>query len=167
MDDSFNIKQDLSLSELYKVNLIFLFRNKKYRRIYYFILIGGIVLTFSEFLSSKPHWINAIGTFLIGVFFPLLFVVAGTLLLCVIFYYIKPSSHKGSYVFNQWGMYKIIDKAEYSNPWKNFTRWEETRSFIFLYISENNAHVIPKRNLDKEELDRFKRFLVEKFGLFS
>ena len=70
-------------------------------------------------------------------------------------------------MFNQWGMYKTIDKAEYSNPWKNFTRWEETRSFIFLYISENNAHVIPKRNLDKEELDRFKRFLVEKFGLFS
>ena len=49
--------------------------------------------------------------------------------------------------------------TQYSTPWRSFKKLSETKYFLLLYISENDAHIIQKRMFPTSaELETFKQF---------
>ena len=69
-----------------------------------------------------------------------------------------------TYTFTHWGMEKTGAK-ECTRQWSKFLKYHESKNFIFLYIDENNAHVIQKRMFNNsDELENFIFFAKEKIG---
>lgn len=59
-------------------------------------------------------------------------------------------------------MHKVMGAAEYSFPWKDFTRWKETKSFFLLFMKNYDGHIISKKILDEKEQQELREFLRER-----
>ena len=106
MQDSFEIKQNTTLFDFHRVTVSLTFKNKKLRRVYYFIVIVGVIASLSEFADPKPNWVHAVGNLSIVMLVPLLFFIVGTLVLSAVIYLVKPELFKATFLFNHWGMHK-------------------------------------------------------------
>jgi len=110
--------------------------------------------------KTDEKWYVTVLQVITPLLFPVIFLFAGTFILCVLMMVIKPNNFKNIiYEFTHWGMFKKGKGIEYSRSWRDFIKLKETKSFIFLYTTENDAHVIQKRMFrDTDEMENFKKF---------
>ena len=164
MVNEFIIPQKLSLWDYYRASLYLGIRNKRLRRLLYFIAIIGVLnLVLTLGLNTKPNNTTLIPVFqvLLPFLILVLFFFAGTFIICGLIKLLRPGIFKNmTYQFTHWGMYKKSDTIDHSIPWRNIIKVKETGSFIFLYISKDDAHVIQKKKFrHADELQSFKSFI--------
>src|SRR5205085_2741647 len=109
-----------------------------------------------------------------SIFFQFLFLPVFILLFFFVFVSIgaailmlmKPDNFKNiSYRFTHWGMEKTTTDMNFSRQWSKFLKYKETKHFILLYVSENDAHIIQKRKFQtKEEVNDFLALVSKKIG---
>jgi hypothetical protein len=89
-----------------------------------------------------------------------IFFFAAAFIICLLLLISKPNNFKNIvFEFNHWGMTKRGTNTEFTRPWRGFEKLKETKSFIFLYISENDAHTIQKRMFSStDEMNAFLKF---------
>lgn len=160
MEDTFFIRQNLSLIEYYRAAMYLGIRNKRLRKFYYLILGMPLLLSLLDVFFIHQNWRHTVFDFLLGITFPILFFYVGTFILSCLIMLIKPSLVRNiTYEFNHWGMVKKGGGIEYSRPWRSFEKLRETKYILLLYISENDAHIIQKRMFPTHaELETFKEF---------
>lgn len=136
-----------------------------------FPLLGLLIIGIMSVIgSSKPgqEIVTLLSELLFLLAFLVCFYIASLFLILVVMRIVKPGFFKNTiYTFNDWGMHKKAGKAEYSRPWKGFTRWGETRSFFYLYMPNNDAHMISKKSLQENEQKEFRTFLTDRFSPFE
>ena len=163
MRDTFIIQQDLSFKELCSSSFIVLAGGRLIKR--YFVFLSSIIVV-SFLLGALTSSDSSLGLerlliiILAPVFLMTVFAI-GLLLSCLFFYRNKPVLFRNvTYRFTHWGMEKTGKGILLTRPWSGFTKFRETPSFLLLYVSENDAHVIQKTMFsDKAELEAFKAFL--------
>ena len=168
--DTFKIQQRLSFIELYKAVLYISLRNKKFKKFYY--LIPGLILFASGvsfILTPKKdhsHWISLLPSILLPALFPIVFFFAVLFLISILSILIKPYYFKDvTYEFTYWGVIKKGKRFEQSFQWKDFLSLRETKSFILLYLTQNDALIIQKKMFaNTGELENFKNFLDNQLG---
>lgn len=76
---------------------------------------------------------------------------------------LRPNHFKNvTYHFNHWGMVKTGNGINIDRPWKGFCKFQESKNYFFLYITQNDAHVIQKKMLkSKEEIEDFRQLIFE------
>jgi len=160
MQDTFIVNQNLNLIEYYRAAMYLGIRNKRLRKIYYFILGMPLLLGLFSVFFTHENWRHTVFDFFLLIMLPILFFYVGTFILSCLIMLIKPSLVRNiTYEFNHWGMVKKGIGIDYSNPWRSFTKLRETKYFLLLYISENDAHIIQKRMFPTNaELETFKEF---------
>jgi hypothetical protein len=166
MKESFEIKQQTTPGEFYKLTVSLSFKNKKIRRIYFLIVAVGTISSLTELLSPKPSWVQVVAGFMIGALFPLIFFLVGSFVLILLIYMIRPGFFRATYFLNHWGMIRTSAKAEIQLSWSRFLKWKETKDFFLLFIVEHDVHIISKRNLEQQDLPELRTLLSEKIGLF-
>jgi YcxB-like protein len=173
MRDKFEIIQTMSVFEFYKGTIYVLRKNKKLRRI---VFLPALMLLIFGLLSipgsSKPGQmsVSVLSQVLFLLGFTICFYVVGFFIILLLMRVLRPALFKNTvYTFNHWGMYKKIGATEYSIPWRDFTGWEETRSFFILYVAVKNAqdgHIISRKAFDEKERHEFIEFLKERFSQY-
>src|SRR5882724_10119220 len=164
MADEFIIPQKLTLWDFYRATLYVVVRNTRVRRIFYFIAgVGVLGLLLSLGATPKPNGKPLIPVlqFLLPFLILVLFIFIGTFIVCALIKLLKPAIFSNmTYQFTHWGIYKKSDTIDYSIPWRNIIKVKETKSFIFLYFSKDDAHVIQKKMFrHNDELQFFKSFM--------
>ena len=127
------------------------------------VLILGMM---SILASPKPGQVSVsvIGQALFLLAFTLCFYLVGFFIILLLMRMARPGLFKNTnYTFNHWGMHKKAGLAEHSWPWKEIIKWEETRSFFYIYIKGNDAHIISKKAIDEKEQEEFRDFLKDRF----
>jgi hypothetical protein len=67
-----------------------------------------------------------------------------------------------SYDFTHWGVVRNGAKTEFSKPWREITRFKETKAFFLLYAGSIDVHIFQKRMFaNTEELNDFRQLLLE------
>jgi hypothetical protein len=173
MRDKFEIVQTMSVFDFYKGTIRVWRKHKKLR---FFVFLPALMLLIFGLLSipgsSKPGQVSVsvLSDVLFLLVFTICFYVAGLFILLLLMRVLRPALFKNiSYTFNHWGMYKRMEAREYSIPWRDFTGWEETRSFFILYVGVKNAqdgHIISRKGLDEKEWHEFIEFLKERFSQY-
>jgi hypothetical protein len=167
MKDYFEIRQTLSLIDFYKGTLRVARKNKRFRFFVYLPALGVLIFGMMSILASpKPgqESVSVIGQALFLLAFTFSFYLVGFFIILLLLRMAKPGLFKNTiYTFNHWGMHKKAGPAEYSWPWKEIIKWEETRSLFYIYIKGNDAHIISKKAIDEKEQEEFRDFLKDRF----
>ncbi|MDP4263665.1 MAG: YcxB family protein [Bacteroidota bacterium] len=171
MDITFSINYSLSYREYFKAMLFLGIRMKTIKRLFLFIFILGGVSALLNLISPHKHeyeWYRVILPILFLPLFPALFFLVFGLLGSLLIYQLKPQFFKNlTYHFTHWGMAKAGKGLNMTTPWRYFIKWRETKSFLLLYVTLNDAHIIPKRAFKNEgELENFRILIREHIGLF-
>ena len=74
---------------------------------------------------------------------------------------LAPEQATGTYLFDANGFEWSLGKDPGKAAWDSVRRAEETDDHVFLHMREPNAHVIPKRGLSEEELEKLREVLVD------
>jgi YcxB-like protein len=162
--DEFNILQKLNLWDFYRTSLYVTLKSKRLSWLYYLVTgVGVLNLAMNLTMSPKPNskfWMLIVQS-LLPLFVLLLFIFIGTFIICVLIKLLKPGIFNNmTYQFTNWGLYKKSDTVDYSIPWRNIVKVRETKSFIYLYFSKDDAHVIQKKMFrHSDELQSFKSFM--------
>ncbi len=134
---------------------------KVVKRLFLFIVIFSVgSLLLDLFVSGfDKNWKHIIFDFLLYPCILLLFITAVALILVLV-----QSNHfkNVTYYFNNWGMEKTGKRIDFNRPWSKFLKFKESKHFIFLYITENDAHIVQKRMFGDDELKRFKELISER-----
>ena len=168
MQEQITINQSLTTVDLFKASILFALGNRRMRTIFYLIpSIMVITSALSIALANKEERLmeafKLISSILMVAFiFCALFFILSFLMIIV-----KPNLFKNiSYTFNNRGIIKKGKNLEFTRPWDKFIKWRETKSFILLYISENDAHIILKRSITVEKSIVMKNIIETHLGLF-
>ena len=162
--DEFVIPQKLGLWDFYRVSLYVTLRSKRLSWLYYFLTgVGALNLFLTIAASPKsnsPIW-KMVLQGMLPLLVLLLFLFVGTFIICVLIKLLKPGIFNNmTFQFTNWGLYKKSDTVDYSIPWRNIAKVKETKSFIYLYFSKDDAHVIQKKMFrHTDELQSFKSFM--------
>ena len=164
MNDTFTIEQEFGTIEFINLICYQTLRTKILRRIMLFVTAVDLMLLVSIYISAgknKINWYEEILGSLWPLIFILCFFIVSSSLIALLMMKIKPNNYKGiTYTFTHWGMDKRGKEIEHSRQWSNFLSYHETKHFILLYITRNDAHVIQKRMFkDIEEQVRFIAFI--------
>jgi hypothetical protein len=167
MKDYFEIHQTISLFDLYKGTLRVGRKNKKVRLFVYFPALGVLIFGMMSILASpKPVQVSVtvIVQALFVFAFTVCFYLVGFFIMLLLMRMTGAGTFKNTiYTFNHWGMHKKAGPSEYSLPWKDIIKWEETRSLFYIYVKGNDAHLISKKAIDEKELEEFRDFLKDRF----
>lgn len=169
MDKIFEVKQEMKLVEFLNAAYFQTSRMKLMRRLFLFSIIVSIfsaLLDFSSTLRSVITWYRFIFNFLFYPLFLLAFFFVLITIGAVLLMTLRPDHFKDvTYYFTHWGMEKIGKGIEFTRPWSKFLRFRESSHFIFLYITENDAHIIQKRMFkSNQDLQNFKQFIAHQIG---
>lgn len=176
MQDSFIIRQHMSVFEYYAAAMYLGVRSKRWRYFYYYIIGMAAILTVVNFFALHDQPVQIAVNVLLLLSAPIIFFAVFGLLISWLLLLFKPSLARNiTYEFNHWGLikktqaaehsaeYSAEHSAEHSSPWRSILKWKETKQFIFLYVTKDVAHVIQKRMFTgADELDDFRRLLSEK-----
>ena len=166
MSQTFKVQQNITYSELLSASYYQISRMKIIRRFVLFpTLFNSIILVILTILSFSNgiNWYQLIFQLISIPFFFIAFVFGLTTLGMTILKLTQPFRYQdNTYSFTHWGMEKTGNGVEFTRPWRNFLKFRESNNFIYLYISENDAHIIQKRMFnDKYEEECFKQFVTE------
>jgi len=166
MQDTFYIKQRLTLSEFTSATLFYYLSGKYFRRGIIFILafLTAIELfmafTFPNYsfqlLKLLFYIIPLIFLFLTGIFIIMSY--------CLITHKFNPGRFVNvSYEITHWGVTRHGNSPQFSQPWRNIKAFKESRSFFILYTFPTGFHIIQKNELRiPGEIDNLRNFLKEK-----
>jgi YcxB-like protein len=164
MRETFQIKQELGFFEFLNAVTYQLSKTKMIRRfiLYVFVISAlssflGLVTTSPQGESSFLYYIKLFAPLLTA---PVLFFVFTTLIVLIL-KIVRPNHFQNvTYYFDSWGVQKIGKGLELITAWKQFIQARESNSFIFLYVSELDAHIIQKRLFENEnDLNDFREFM--------
>jgi hypothetical protein len=164
MQFSFNVNQDLSFFEYFK-GALYYFNNKRFKIFIAIIFIFPLLSDIFALLTITNYRISLTSVFLslipIGILLLMAFTI--TLIVCSYFYNIKPQFFKNiSYSFNHWGIIRNSEISGFSKPWREISKFKETKSFFLLYISGLDFHIVQKRKFNSsEDVANFRALLKE------
>ena len=70
-----------------------------------------------------------------------------------------------SYQFNHWGVIRHGDLTEFSKPWREVSKFKESKAFFLLYISNTDFHIIQKKMINgSDEINKFRDILIAKIN---
>ena len=169
MTDTFKFTQNISFKNFLEVYLYELRRMKIVSRIFILVTIVGIVRALLDFTSPTKHqipWYILIFKLIMAPLFLIAFALIVGSLIAFLLMLLRPTHFKDvEFEFNNWGMVKKGKGFEFSRPWGGFTQFRETKSFIFLYITAYDAHIIKKSAFHSDTLlNDFKILIHEKFS---
>jgi hypothetical protein len=165
--DTFLIKLDLSFADYWRATCWMTVRMKIIRRFFLLSIALGVLGLLSNTLLAPGEiqpWYVLVFVFLMPVmFFGAFFLVAITVFGFFIYRsrvrYLKGASYR----FTHWGIEKSGKGIESSTPWHQVTKVRESKSFLFLYISENDAHIVQKSQFSsQQEWSEFMAMIKEK-----
>lgn len=164
MTETFQIRQDLNFFELANAIAYQISKTKMIRRFFIFLFVLIIASFFLGLSTTSPQG-ESLFIFLARLISPILAIpilfLAIPISMAIILKIIRPNHFTNvTYYFNNWGMRKIGRGIEFSRPWNMFLRAEESRHFIFLYITEIDAHIIQKRFFENSDAIEHFRELV-------
>lgn len=162
------ITQSLTAFDVYKASIISALGNKRLKVILYLVPSIVVITSLPSIILStgNERW-KGILSMLMGLAFLVVFFYGITFILSLLLVKFKSDLFKNiSYSFNNWGMIRKGKSTELQRPWDKFIKWKETNSFIFLFITENDPHVILKKNLTADELVIVKGIIESHLGLF-
>lgn len=164
MKDTFILKQNLGLLEYVNATCYFALRMRNIQWIFFLVLALGLMSNFLGLVTgAKVDWWNAI---LSPVVTFVIFSFCGVIVLaiiCLLIRLFRPAHFKNvTYTFTHWGMEKSGEGFLFTRQWNKFTGFRESRNFFFLYISDNDAHMLPKRLFaNEDEVSEFRNFILE------
>jgi hypothetical protein len=148
MKETFVVNQNLKLKEFLSAVYYISLKSKLIRRIILLAIIFSCAGILIDIIAEKDFTLNTIFSNLFLPFFLIIFfsivIAIGAILLMIL----KPGNFKNiTYTFTHWGMEKIGRGIDFTRSWNKFLKYKETKHFIFLFITENDAHIIQKRNV--------------------
>ncbi|PWU04292.1 MAG: hypothetical protein C5B52_01660 [Bacteroidetes bacterium] len=166
MDSTFTIKQNWKLREFINATIYLLPGMKMIRFIFVVTFIASAASSLLGIPSPdniKTNWPLVILKCFSGPFFLSIGFLILLVLISILLKLFKPNHFRNVvYTFNPWGMKKSGKGFQYDTPWSKFIRSRESTHFIFLFISQNDAHVIQKKAFkDKSELNDFLAMVSE------
>jgi hypothetical protein len=164
MQNSFIMSQDLTFREFLSSTLYYYFTGRLLKKIL-LLLIGLTLLSMFLGSATTSKGINLATVFrsVAPIVILLLLIVIFAFLICLYIYKSKPYLFDNvSYDFTHWGVVRYGDRTEFSKPWRDITKFKETKAFFLLYIGNTDFHIIQKRMFTKsEELNAFRQLLRE------
>lgn len=166
MKETFTINQDLKLKEVLNAYYYMIPRMRLIKKIFLFSFIAGIftsVVELSSRIENSATWYIFIFRLLFLPSFLALFFFVFIFFAAVLMMKLKSDLFSNvTYRFTHWGMEKTGKGIDLTKPWSEFIKFRETNSFILLYITSDDAHIIQKKMLNSnEELDSFKQFVSQ------
>lgn len=122
---------------------------------------------FLDFVTtSKGLEMTSIFTNFAPVAILFLIVIIFTFIICLYIYKSKRYLFDNvSYDFTHWGVVRHGERTEFSKPWRDISKFKETKAFFILYIGNTDFHIIQKRMLENiGELNDFRNLLSEKIN---
>ena len=97
------------------------------------------------------------------IFFLFIIVALFALLSCLFIYKSKSYLFKNvSYDFTHWGVVRHGERTDFSKPWRDITKFKETKAFFVLYTGKSDFHIVQKRMLkDLDSLNDFRKLLQQ------
>ena len=160
MLNSFTIKQDLTLKDFFSSTVYYYLSGRLLKRFFLFLTL---LMLLSTFVGPSTTFLETLITIFVPIIILLLMVITGTFFICVFIYNSKPYLFKNvSYNFTHWGIVRHGERTEFSKPWREISKFKETKSFFLLYIQKTDFHIIQKRMFnDANELNDFRILLKE------
>ncbi|MDX2046219.1 MAG: YcxB family protein [Chitinophagaceae bacterium] len=163
MQNSFTIRQELSLREFLIATLYSLFLGRR-MKIFLFLMTGVALASLFLGYATTSDGINL--SALATAFAPLVMIlIIFTVFICFGgFFVYKSNPHlfkNVSYTFTHWGIVRQDKRGEFSKPWRDISKFKETKSFLLVYPRAGmDTHIIQKRMFaDSEELNAFRQLL--------
>lgn len=164
MQQTFNIPVDLTLKESLD-STFYIYRSSKRVRRYLllFLIIMIISQTLGWIVSPGPLTITSVLTILVPMVFMGLFVSLFIAVFSTYIYKSRPYLFRNvNYEFTHWGVTRYGEKTSFSKPWREITRYRESKNFFILYVDKMDFHVIQKRMFqDPFEEANFRDMLKE------
>jgi hypothetical protein len=169
MQETIIVNQEIGFKEFLKASFCLLPRMKSIQKVFKFLLAIGLFIALLGLFSqplSNTKWYLLILDILIPSLSLLIFLIVFMPIGLFAQMKLKPNNFKDiTYRFTNSGMEKIGKGINISNPWNKFLRSEETKNFILLFISDNDAHIIQKRMFeDDEKMENFKTMIFNYIG---
>lgn len=158
MPDTFIVNQHLTFGEICRIFVYTIARIRRLRVVFLLPFCMVFVLNIILFLLDKN--MISLSSVILQPFIVLLFMSA-IILVPVFVYYaflylLKPHQFKNiTYQFTHWGMEKNGVGIDFSRQWSKFLKFRETKHFILLYLTVNDAHIIQKRMFESDEQIRY------------
>jgi|GEM_PF-5423035 len=159
------IREEFTAVEQYNAS-VFLIAKKRWTKRALTISIVPVIIYFlsvslnSKYLPFPPSVIFLpVSVFLLLFVFPFFIAVIQMLLV--------PGKFKNVMLsFSDKGFSRAGNGFEYKKNWEEFTGWEETNNFIYLYFSEFDgvAHIVQKRLVSESELRLLRELLQKHLG---
>ena len=164
MPETLTVKQDMKPLEFLNAVYFQTSRMKLIKRLFFLSIILGVLNASLDILSpvgGNVIWYQIVIDFFIApvfiVLFFFVFITVGAILLMLLR---RNHFTNVTYNFTHWGMEKIGKGIEFTRPWNKFLKFRETKHFIFLYITPNDAHIIQKRMfINNEEIEDLRKLI--------
>ena len=165
MTKTFIIKQDMNYFEFLSAMFYQVSTMKLVRRLFLFsfiISLGSLLLDLTT-SSYNRDWNHIIFDSLLYPLFFLFFFLFIVLVGAGVLIITRPNHFKNvTYTFTHWGMEKVGKDIEFSRPWSKFLKFKESKHFIFLFITNNDAHIIQKRMFkSNDEVQSFIQLILD------
>ena len=163
------LHQTLTLSELLSGSYYLAARIKIIKVLFFFALIIGpltALLGLVNVTQQPVIWYVILFDVIKFPLFIFLFFFVFISLGMTLMFLIRPDNYRNlTYRFTHWGMEKSGKNIEFTRPWSKFFALRESKHFLYLYISENDAHFIHKKVFENEqEIEEFKAFVGRQLG---
>lgn len=154
----------MTYAEFLSSALYFYLSGKPLQRFFLFL----IALTLLSMILGLATTSNRISlATIINYFVPLIimFFIA-IIFICLICLYIYKSKsylfENITYDFTHWGVTRHGERTKFSKPWREITKFKETKAFFLLCIGNTDFHIIQKRMFETSgELNDFRNLLKE------
>jgi hypothetical protein len=164
MTETFTFKETTTFKDYLAIFYYQTFRKIIVKRIFIFLIIVSIFSAILEFaLAKNLKWDKVIFNLLVAPVFLVAFLYVVGFLVTILLWKFKPAIFKATNKFTHWGMERRGEGFELSIPWNKFLRYKETKKYILLYITKDDAFVIRKKLFDSDEqLEDFRHLVSEK-----
>lgn len=167
MKDSFTIDQHITLKEFINFTLYSYVHSRRIKSFFLLILLLDLVALVFGLLTGLTNFNSEVVFNMLTplILLPVLLVIFAVLVSLLI-YTSRPYLFKNvSYDFTHWGIIRNGEKTEFSKPWREITRYKETKSYFIFYIGNADVHFVQKKMFnDANELADFAFFLKDRMS---
>ena len=166
MTETFTLKETTTFKEYLTILYYQTFRKRIVKRILIFLGIVSILRVVLEFaLGVNTKWHLVIFNLLLAPLFLVAFLYVVPFLIAILLRKFKPAVFNATNKFTHWGMERTGEGFHVAMPWRKFVKYRETKKFILLYITKDDAFVIQKKVFDSnEQLEDFRQLILDKIG---
>ena len=167
MTDTFTLKDTTTFKEYLSILYYQIFRKRIVKGIFVFLTIISLVSVLLGFvLQERMNWYKAVFNLLLAPVFLIAFVYVVGFLVAILLWKFKPAIFNTTNKFTHWGMERTGEGFEISIPWNKFLRYKETKKYLLLFITKDDALVIQKKIFEStEQLEDFRKLISEKISV--